>query len=99
MKPSYSDSNGNRWTTSQIDRKSDKAARELLQEQRDELGYNVCTKCWQNDCNPLDVSHNISKKEAKEIGKTELCWDKDNMEIIGRRHHQIKDGLDLKFNT
>jgi len=92
-KPTYKDSNGNRYTTEQINRKSDNAAKELLQEQFEEFRYNFCTKCKRNDCQPIDVSHNISRKKAKELGKVELIWDKNNMEILGRKCHKKKDKL------
>lgn len=96
-KPTYSDFEGTRYTTDQIERRIKKAALELLDMQFLELGYNVCTKCHRNDCKPLDISHNISRKKAKEMGRVELLWDYDNMEIIGRRHHKVKDGLNLQF--
>ena len=92
-KPTYSDSNGNRWTTEQIERKTNLAAKELLQEQLNEYHYNFCTSCKRNDCKPIDVSHTVSRKKAKELGKVELIWDKNNMEILGRKCHQIKDKL------
>lgn len=94
----YSDSFGNRWTTSQIDRLSDKTAKELLQDQLDEHGYNFCTQCARNDCKPIDVSHIVSRKKAKENGRVELIWSKDNMQILGRSCHEKFDGLDFKWN-
>ena len=93
MNPTYSDSDGNRWTTSQIDRKSDRCARELLEIQFIEYGYNFCTQCYRNDCKPIDVAHLISRKEAKESGRAELCWDMDNLKIMGRKCHQKHDKL------
>ena len=95
----YLDSFGNRWTTAQINRKSDQAAKELLEEQIQYIGYNVCTVCLRNDCFPIDVSHTISRKYAKENGCVEIIWSKKNMKIIGRRHHQQHDKLNLQWNT
>ncbi len=92
-KPTYKDSQGNRYTTEQINRKSDKSAKELLEEQFNEYGYNFCTNCKNNKCKPIDVSHTISRKKAKENGKVELIWRKKNMEILGRKCHKIKDKL------
>ena len=89
----YSDSNGNRYTTKQINDKSDKAAKLLLEFQFLEYGYNFCTSCFKNDCKPIDVSHTVSRKRAKEDGCVELIWDFDNLEILGRRCHKIKDKL------
>lgn len=91
----YKDSNGNKWTTEQINRKSDKAAKELLEMQFLEHGYNFCERCKRNECKPIDVSHNISRKKAKEMGKVEILWSIDNMEILGRKCHRIKDKLTL----
>lgn len=99
MANTYSDSQGNRYTTAQIERRITKAAKEMIQDQLDEHGYNFCTKCRRNDCKPIDASHNVSRKQAKEEGRVEILWDKNNLELIGRRHHQEKDGLDLKFTT
>lgn len=96
-KPTYSDSEGNRYTTSQIDRRSDKTAKEVLYAQFMDYGYNFCEKCKRNDCKPLDASHTISRKKAKEDGNVEILWQHSNFEILGRKCHQIKDGLSLKF--
>jgi len=92
-KPTYSDSRGNRYTTDQINRLSDKTAKILLQEQLDDHHYNFCTKCKRNDCKPIDVSHNVSRNEAKKNGNVEIIWNIENMEILGRRCHKIKDKL------
>lgn len=97
-KPTYSDSEGNRYTTSQIEYKITKAAVELLDMQFMEHGYNFCSKCKMNDCKPIDVSHTISRKKAKEDGMVEKLWDLDNLEILGRDCHKKKDKLNLKFH-
>lgn len=60
-------------------------------------GYNFCQKCKRNDCKPLDVSHTVSRKKAKEEGRVEILWDLDNLEILGRKCHQEKDRLNLQF--
>lgn len=93
----YSDSQGNRYTTNQIERKIRKAGLELLDIQFLEHGYNFCTKCRRNDCKPIDVSHTISRKKAKEEGCVEVLWSLDNLEILGRNCHKKKDRLNLKF--
>lgn len=93
MKPTYSDSFGNRWTTEQIDRKSAETAKKLLEDQLIEYGYNFCQECLRNDCKPIDVAHLISRKEAKESGRAELCWSKGNQKIMGRKCHQKHDKL------
>ena len=94
----YSDSQGNRYTTEQINRKSDKAAKELLEIQFIEHGFNFCQKCGRNATNTyIDVSHTISRKQAKETGNAQECWNPDNLEILCRSCHQQKDGLNLIF--
>lgn len=97
-KPTYSDSEGNRWTTEQIDRKIREAKQLKLNEQEFVFGYNFCEICLRNDCKPLDCSHEISVKEAKESGRAELCWSLDNIKIRGRKCHQKHDKLNLQFN-
>lgn len=96
-KPTYSQTNGIKLTSAQIDRYINKAGRTLLELQFLEHGYNFCSKCNRNDCKPIDVSHNISRKKAKEDGNVEILWDLDNLEILGRKCHQQKDKLNLKF--
>ena len=93
---SYFDSNGNSYTQQQIDRRIKKAGLEILDLQFLEYGYNFCTKCKRNDCKPIDVSHNISRNKAKELRQVELSWSLENLEILGRRCHKIKDGLNIK---
>lgn len=89
----YKDSEGNRFTTDQINRLSDASAKIKIELQLMRFGYNFCEECKSNDCKPIDVAHIISRKEAKETGRTELCWEMDNMKILGRRCHQILDKL------
>ena len=96
-KPTYSDSQGNRHNTDQIERKILKAGRDIIELQYKELGYNVCTKCKKNNCKPIDVSHDISRKVAKETGTVEVLWNINNLEILGRKCHKIKDRLFLRF--
>ena len=98
-KPTYKDSQGNRYTTEQIDRKAAKVAKDLLELQFINEGYNYCTCCKRNDCKPIDVAHIISRKQAKESGKVELIWDMDNMKILGRNCHQKYDKLNLQYEA
>lgn len=97
MKPTYSTSTGERLTTKQIETRMTYAKGLKLEKQHIELGYNVCTECFRNDCTPIDCSHDVSVKEAKESGQAELCWDLDNITILGRKCHQKKDKLNLNF--
>lgn len=93
----YKTSDGERVSKKTIDYRVRVAKQQKLEQQLDRYGYNFCIVCNRNDCKPLDVSHNISVDECQKSGRSELAWDLTNMEIIGRRHHQEKDGLDLRF--
>lgn len=95
----YKDSSGRRWTQDQIERKTTKAKAQLLEEQREEYGYNFCSTCERNDCKPVTCAHVVSVKEAKETGRTELCWSVPNMVPEGLPCHQERDGLAPKFNN
>ena len=94
-KPTYSDSNGNRYTTDQIEARIKKAGLEKLEIQFLDHGYNFCEQCNRNDDKPIDVSHTVSRKKAKENGEVEILWDLDNLEILGRKCHKKKDGLNI----
>lgn len=95
----YPTSDGKRYTQSQIDRRITNAKRAILERQIMEEGHNYCENCHSNGRGTrLDCSHNVSVKKAKESGRTELCWDVNNIEILCRDCHQEKDGLNLKFN-
>lgn len=93
----YKTSSGDRISQKQIDINIRLAKAIVIEKQLKEHGYNFCTDCKRNDCKPIDCSHHISVKEAKETGRTELCWDINNISLVGRNCHQKKDGLDLKF--
>ena len=91
----YKDSSGKRWSQGQIERKTTAAKAVLLEDQRDADGYNFCITCGRNDCQPVTCAHIISVKEAKETGRTELCWSVKNMVPEGLPCHQKRDKLNL----
>ncbi len=90
---SYSDSEGNRWTQQQIDRKVRQAKEQKLNEFFNTHGYYVCEDCCRNDCKPIDCSHDISVDKCKKDGKTELAWDVENITLRGRRCHMKHDKM------
>jgi hypothetical protein len=94
----YRTSDGERVSKTTLEYRMRVAKQQKLEQQFDRHGFNFCQKCERNDCRPIDISHNISVKEAKETGRAELCWALTNMEILGRDCHKKKDGLDLRFN-
>jgi 5-methylcytosine-specific restriction endonuclease McrA len=93
---SYFDSNGNSYTQSQIDRKIREAGLYIIDQQFLEHGYNFCTCCKRNDDKPIDVSHIISRKEAKELRQVELSWSLDNLQVLGRKCHKKLDKLNIQ---
>ncbi len=95
--PTYSTSTGERLTRHQIEEKIRAAKKAVLQSQLDEHGYNFCTTCKRNDDRPVDCAHIISVKECLESGRTELAWDTNNIIPEGRKCHQKRDGLDIRF--
>lgn len=94
----YRCSNGERVTQSVIDIRIRKAKAKKLQIFLEQHGYYFCEDCERSDCKPIDCSHEISVSEAKNTGKTELCWDVNNMKMRGRPCHQKYDKLDVQFN-
>ncbi|HET8885585.1 MAG TPA: hypothetical protein VFM70_04440 [Salinimicrobium sp.] len=90
----YKCSDGTRVTQAQVDRRIKQAKAKKLQQAIEEKGYIACEECHRNDCKPVDCSHTISVKEAKETGRTELCWDyENNIKLRGRPCHAKYDGL------
>lgn len=90
---SYQCSDGTRLKQSVIERLIRKAKAEKVRQQFDEFGYNFCEECKVSNGTYLDCSHNVSVKKAKEEGRTELCFDVDNITMLCRKCHQKKDKL------
>lgn len=90
---SYKCSDGTRLKQSIIDRLITKAKKNKVQSQFDDHGYNFCEECGISSGTYLDCSHDVSVKKAKEEGKTELCFDVNNITMLCRKCHQIKDKL------
>ncbi|WP_300440597.1 hypothetical protein [Christiangramia sp.] len=95
----YRCSDGSKVTQSQIDRRVRQAKAKKLQHCLDKYGYIFCQDCKRNDCKPVDCSHDVSVKECKESGKTELAWDVDNITLRGRSCHARKDKNDVQWNS
>lgn len=89
--PTYSDSNGKRYTTPQVDAKIRKAKMQKLENFLFLYGYVFCEDCKRNDCIPVDQSHNISVAECKKSGQVELSWDVNNLTFRGRPCHRKHD--------
>lgn len=90
---SYKCSDGSRLKQSLIDRLTTKAKAQKVREQFEDYGYNFCEQCKISSGVYLDCSHDVSVKEAKESGRTELVFDVNNITMLCRNCHQIKDKL------
>jgi len=90
-----STSTGERITTQECDRRIRKAKQERIDIEMLEHGYVFCHDCKRSGGVRIDCSHDISVKEAKESGRTELCWDVENITMLCRQCHKKKDGLYL----
>ena len=89
----YKCSDGTRLKQSVIERLITKAKKEKLRQFIDENDYIFCEECKINNSFKFDCSHDLSVKKCKEQGKTELSFDVNNITILCRTCHQIKDKL------
>lgn len=89
----YQCSDGTRLKESVIKRLITKAKSEKISKFIDDNGYIFCEECKVNNAFKFDCSHDLSVKKCKEQGKTELAFDVNNITILCRNCHQIKDGL------
>ena len=79
-------SDGSRVTSAQLIRKTNKAKFEIKEEREP-----YCERCGRNGLR-LDMSHLISVKEAKESKRSELAWDKKNIELhCPPCHREVED--------
>jgi 5-methylcytosine-specific restriction endonuclease McrA len=92
----YKTSNGMFIEKKEIDKRVRMAKKIKLSQQLEEFSYNFCTECGRNDDVPLDCSHRVSVDECQKTARSELAWDTNNIDILGRKCHQIRDGLNLK---
>jgi len=96
---SYLCSNGSRIPQSKIESLIKKAKAKVLENQIDSDGFNHCISCGKSSGVMLDCAHVVSVKKAKEMGKTELCYDVNNIEILCRDCHQKYDKLNTQFTA
>ena len=92
---SFTESRGRKFTKQVIDRMVTDAKRERMQMQVDEYGYNFCTDCERNDCQPVDMSHDISVDQCQKDPNTplELAWSISNITPRGRKCHIKHDSI------
>ena len=96
---SYLCSDGSRIPQSKIESLIKKAKAKVLENQIDDDGFNHCSvrTCQKSSGVMLDCAHVVSVKKAKEMGKTELCFDVNNIKILCRGCHQKYDKLNTQF--
>lgn len=89
----YECSDGTRLKKSVIDSLVRKAKEQKLRQFVDENGYVFCEECKVSNAFKFDCSHDLSVKKCQENGTTELAFDVNNISILCRKCHQIKDQL------
>ena len=89
----YRCSDGSRLRQSVVEVLIRKAKAEKVRQQFDEHGYNFCEVCGISNGTYLDCSHTESVKSCKENGRTEKCFDVENIKMRCRKCHQKHDKL------
>ena len=92
-------STGERITRSTFDFRIRKAKKQKIDKMIEEFGFIFCEDCEQNNCKPVDCSHEIPVSECLKSGKPELAYDINNIIMRGRECHRKKDGLHLQFKN
>ena len=90
---SYECSDGTRLKQSVIERLITKAKAQKVRRFLDDNGYVFCENCKVSNSFKFDLSHRVSIKDAKESGRTELCFDVENLDFLCRECHKKRDGL------
>ena len=94
--PTYSTSDGERFTKSQIETKVQEAKQRYTEQFIDDHGYVFCERT-KAPTGQIDRSHIISVKYAQETGRSELAWDLDNLELLTRdEHSKLEDWPNAK---
>ena len=89
----YKCSDDTRLKKSVIDRLIKKAKAEKIRQFIDDNGYVFCEECKVSSGVIFDCSHDLSVKKCQENGTTELAFDTNNITMLCRHCHQIKDKL------
>lgn len=89
----FTDSQGNKISKGQIDRKIRNAKIWLLQRQLNEHGFNFCEECNVNSSAILDCSHIVSTDRCQKDPNIalEMAWDLDNLRVLCRKCHMEHD--------
>lgn len=82
----YPTSDGMRLSKSAIDTRVRKAKQEFLEDFKEEHGYHYCEKCKRSD-RRLSCSHIVSVDQCQKAGKSEIAYDKNNLELLCLKCH------------
>lgn len=93
----YKTSDGTRLKQSTIDSRIKNAKSKKISLMQDQFGYVFCEKCGVSNGTFIDCSHDISVKECKETGRTELAFDVNNITMLCRKCHEEKDKLNVQW--
>jgi len=88
----YYGSNGSQYTQAQINILISKAKEKVIEKYLDTYGYLFCVDCKKSG-GIIEMSHEISIKEAKEKRQVELCWDTKNIKPRCHSCHANHDKL------
>ncbi len=97
MANSYKLSNGEYIKKSVIDARIRVAKQTVIDNQKDEYGFNSCEDCKKSSGVILDCAHYESVDSCQKNGRSEKAYAVGNIRMLCRHHHEIYDGLDLKF--
>lgn len=81
-----------------LDYRIRKAKSDKISKMIDDYGYIFCEDCKLTGNDYIDCSHEISVDKCKKQGRSELCYDIENIKMRCRKCHQKHDGLNLKFS-
>lgn len=85
-------SDGERLTQGQINSRIKKAKKLKVAQFKDEHTHLFCEDCGINEMGSIiDLSHEISIKEAKETNRAELCYTVSNLKLRCRKCHRKHD--------
>lgn len=94
--PIYKKSNGESIDKKKIDKLVVKAKREYVEEFIDKHGFLYCERTKRSDL-ALDCSHIISVRMCQASGRSELAWDKKNIELLNRDAHMSLENWSNKM--
>lgn len=86
---------GTRITREQFDKRIHNAKKLKIEIFLNDEGYLVCEDCRQNDCKPIDCSHDVPVSECIKSGHPELAYDVKNITLRGRLCHKNHDKLNI----